>query len=151
MAIDMCAGQCAHLRVQVWVRILKCFGFCWIYFLSYLLFLFFPFTFTFTFTFTYPLATDVVGASQMTSQLVSSIFLCSPLPLGLGKLQACPFLDVVFPPLFFFLVCNVFFPLSLCLARWFWPDLTNGRHVHTTSVCVILRWSGGLRVVRLPA
>ena len=23
-------------------------------------------------------------------------------------------------------VCLVFFPLSLCLARWFWPDLMNG-------------------------
>ena len=44
-----------------------------------------------------------------------------------------------------------FFPLSLCLARWFWPDLINGRHVHTTAVWVYLRCSGGLRAVRLPA
>ena len=29
--------------------------------------------------------------------------------------------------------------------------MMNGRHVHTTSVCISLRWSGGLRVVRLPA
>ena len=50
-----------------------------------------------------------------------------------------------------FSVCLVFFPLSLCLARWFWPDLMNERHVHTTSVCVSLQWSGGLRVVWLPA
>ena len=28
----------------------------------------------------------------------------------------------------------VFFPLSLCLARWFWPDLMNGRQDHTTAV-----------------
>ena len=35
----------------------------------------------------------------------------------------------------------VFFPLSLCLARWFWPDLINGRHDHTTAVSVSLRWS----------
>ena len=28
-------------------------------------------------------------------------------------------------------VCLVFFPLSLCLAKWFWPDLMDGRHVHT--------------------
>ena len=41
----------------------------------------------------------------------------------------------------------VFFPLSLCLARWFWPDLMNGRHDHTTAVCVsytgqkVLVWS----------
>ena len=51
--------------------------------------------------------------------------------------------------LFFCLL--VFFPLSLYLARWFWLDLMDGRHVHTTSVCVSLRWSGGLCVVRLPA
>ena len=48
------------------------------------------------------------------------------------------------------LSCLVFFPLSLCLAIWFWPDLMNGRHDHTTAVCVSLRWSD-LRVVRLPA
>ena len=30
----------------------------------------------------------------------------------------------------------VFFPLSLCLARWFWPDLMNGKHDDTTAVCV---------------
>ena len=33
-------------------------------------------------------------------------------------------------------LCLVFFPLSLCLARRFWPDLVNGRHDHTTAVCV---------------
>ena len=27
-------------------------------------------------------------------------------------------------------VCIVFFPLSLCLASRFWPDLMNGRHNH---------------------
>ena len=48
-------------------------------------------------------------------------------------------------------VCLVFFTRSLCLARWFWPDLMNRRHDHTTSVCISLRWSGGLRVVWLPA
>ena len=47
-------------------------------------------------------------------------------------------------------VCLVFFPLSLCLARWFWPDLMNGKHDHTTAVCVSLRWSEGLRLVWLP-
>ena len=35
--------------------------------------------------------------------------------------------------------------------RWFWPDLMNGRHDHTTAVCISLQWSGGLHVVRLPA
>ena len=48
-------------------------------------------------------------------------------------------------------VCLVFFPLSLCLARWFWPDLMNGKHDHATAVCVSLRSSGGLRVVQLPS
>ena len=48
-------------------------------------------------------------------------------------------------------VCLVFFPLSLCLSRWFWPDLMNGRHDHTIAVCVSLRWSEVLRVVLLPA
>ena len=42
-------------------------------------------------------------------------------------------------------VCLVFFPLSLGLARWFWPDLMNVRHDHTTAVCVSSPWSGGLR------
>ena len=42
-------------------------------------------------------------------------------------------------------------PLSLCLARWFWSDLMNRRHNHTTPVYISLRWSRGLRVVRLSA
>ena len=72
-----------------------------------------------------------------TSFLHFSVLHC---PLGLGELQACPFPDVVF-----LLVCLVFFPLSLCLVRWIWPDLMNDRHVHTTAVCVSLQWSGGLQ------
>ena len=44
--------------------------------------------------------TRVVGASQMTSQSVSSIFLCSPLPSGACLFLACPFPDDVFSPLF---------------------------------------------------
>ena len=48
-------------------------------------------------------------------------------------------------------VCPVFFPLSLCLAKWFWSDLMNGRHDHTNAVSISLPWSGGLHVVRLPA
>ena len=31
-------------------------------------------------------------------------------------------------------VCLVFFPLSLCLARCFWPDLTNGRWPYHCSL-----------------
>ena len=45
----------------------------------------------------YSLTTRVVGAPQMISQPVSPIFLHCP--VGLGELQACPFTDVVFPPL----------------------------------------------------
>ena len=47
----------------------------------------------------YPFSTWVIGAPQMISQPVSFIFPCSPLGLGLDELQACPFPDVVFPPL----------------------------------------------------
>ena len=50
---------------------------------------------------------------------------------------------------FFCLPCLL--PFSLCLAIWFWPDLMNERYDHTTAVCISLRWSGGLHVVRLPA
>ena len=95
------------------------------------------------------LTTRVVGATQMTSQPVSSIFPCSPLPPGTLRTPSLAIPSCCLPTSSS--VCLVFFPLSLCLARWFWPDLMNGRHVHTTAVCVSLRWSGGLRVVRLPA
>ena len=80
-----------------------------------------------TFILTYPLIARVIGASKMISQPVSSIFLCPP---RVGELQACPFPDVISPPL---LLSAVFSPLSQCPARWFWPDLMNGKHVHTTQ------------------
>ena len=70
--------------------------------------------------------------------------------LGLGKLQACPLISWCCLPTSFS-VCPVFVPLSLCHARWFWLDLMNGRHDHTTALCISLRWSGGLCVVWLPA
>ena len=54
-------------------------------------------------------------------------------PLGLGELQACPFPDVVFPPLLLSALFSS--PLSPCFAKWLWPDLMmNVRHVHTTAV-----------------
>ena len=96
-----------------------------------------------------PLTARVVWATQMISQPVFSIFPFPHCSLGLGELQACRFPVVVFPPLY--PVCLVFFPLSLCFARWFWPDLMYGRHDHTTAVRVSLRSSGDLRVVQLPA
>ena len=50
-----------------------------------------------------------------------------------------------------FLCLPSFCPLSLCLARWFCPDLMNGKHDYTTAVCVFLRSSGDLHEVQLPA
>ena len=68
----------------------------------------------FTFTFTYPLIAGVVWAT-CTNSVTTCFFHFPPVlhrPLGLGELHARPFLDVVFPPLFFSLssVCLVFLP-----------------------------------------
>ena len=46
-----------------------------------------------------PLTARVVGVPQMILQPVFSIFPVLHCPLGLAELQACPFPDVVFPPL----------------------------------------------------
>ena len=70
-------------------------------------------------------------------------------PLGLGELQACPFPDVVFPPLPLSALSSS--PFHCALQDGFWSDLINGKHDHTTAVCVSLRLSGGLGVVQLPA
>ena len=99
-------------------------------------------------SFTYPLTERDVGAPQMTSQPVFSNFLCSPLPSGTWRTPGLSIPKCCFPTSSF--ACHVFFPLSLCLARWYWPDLMNGRHDHTTAVCISLR-SSGLHVVQLPA
>ena len=72
---------------------------------------------TLCFTFTCPSTAGVVGAPQMTSQPVSSISLCSPLPSGTWRLQVCPFPHVVFPPLFLSDVSSV--RCKMVLAR---PD-----------------------------
>ena len=85
----------------------------------------------------------------MTSQPVSSIFLSSPLPSGTWRTPSLSIPWCCLPTSFS--VYLVFSPLSLCLTRWFWPDLMNGKHAQTQSACVCLRWSGGFRVVRLPA
>ena len=55
-----------------------------------------------SFAFIYSFTAWVVWTPQMTSKAVSSIFLCSHCPLGLRQLQACPFLVVIFSPLFLF-------------------------------------------------
>ena len=99
--------------------------------------------------FNYSSTSRVVGVPLMISQPVSSIFLCSPLPSGTGRI---PVLSIPWCRLpTSSCVWLVFFSLSLCFATWFWPDLMNGRHVHTAAVYVSLRWSGGLRVVQLPS
>ena len=97
----------------------------------------------------YPLTARGAGAPQMTLQPVFSIFPCFPLPSGTCQTPglSIPWCCLPTSPS----VCLIFFPLSLCLVRWFWPDLINGRHDHTTAVCVSLHWSGGLHVVQLPA
>ena len=97
----------------------------------------------------YPLTARVIWAPQMILQPVSSIFPCSPLPSGTWWSPGLSFPWCCLPTSSS--VCLVFFPLSLYLERWFWPDLINGRHDHTTAVCVSLHWSGCLRVVQLPA
>ena len=97
----------------------------------------------------YPLTARVVGAPPMISQPVSSIFFpCSPLPSGTWLTPGLSMPSCCLPTSSY--VCFVFFTLSLCLARRFWPDLKSGKHDHTTAVCVSLG-SSGLRVVRLPA
>ena len=96
----------------------------------------------------YPLTVRVVGAPQLILQLVSSIFSCAPMPSGTWRTPGLSIPWCRLPTSSS--VCLVFFPLSLCLARWYWPDLMNGKHDHTTAVFVSLQWSGGLRVVWLP-
>ena len=71
-----------------------------------------------------PLTARVVGAPQMISQPVFSVFPCSPLPSGTCRTPGLSSPLCCRPtssP-----ACLVFFPLSLCLAGWFWPDLING-------------------------
>ena len=73
-------------------------------------------------------------------------FLCSPLPSGTWRTPGLSVPRCCLPTSFS--VCLVFFPLSLCLARWFGPDLMNGRHVHTSSVSISLNEPGRLKIER---
>ena len=50
----------------------------------------------------------------------------------------------------FTMPCKMFWT-DLMNGICFWLDPMNGRHDHITTVCASLQWSGGLRVVRLPA
>ena len=72
----------------------------------------------------YPITANAVGAPQMMSQPVSDIFLCSPLPSGTWRTPGLSIPWCCLPTSFSY--CLIFFPLSLYLARWFWPDLMNG-------------------------
>ena len=85
-----------------------------------------------------PLTARVVGAPQLILQPVFSIFPCSPQPSGTCRTPGLSIPWCCLPTSSF--VRLVFFPLSLCLARWFWPDLMNGKHDHTTAVCVFLQF-----------
>ena len=91
----------------------------------------------------YSLTARVIGTPHMISQPVCSMFSYALWDLANSIPWCC--LPTSFT------VYLVFLPLSLCLARWFWPDLVNGRHDHTTAVCVSLRCSGGLNMVQLSA
>ena len=97
----------------------------------------------------YPLTARVVWALQMISQPVFSIFPSTPLPSWTCQSPGLSIPWCCLPTSSF--VRLIFFLLSLCLARWFWPDLMNGRHDHATAVCVSLWSSGGFCVVQLPA
>ena len=88
----------------------------------------------------------VTGAQLMMSQPLFYIFLCSPLPLGLGELQACPFPNVVFPPLSVCLECllpSLTVPCKMVLAR---PDEheTCPYHCSLCLFAVVRRSSCGL-------
>ena len=97
----------------------------------------------------YALTLGVVGAPQMTSQLFPSILPCSPLPSRTWRNSRPVHSLMLSSDLFFCLSCLLppfTVPCKMVLAR---PD--EREHVHSTTVCVFLRWSGGLRVVQLPA
>ena len=79
-----------------------------------------------------PLTARVVGATQMILQPVFSTFPCPPLLSGTCRTPGLSSPWCCLPTSSS--VCIVFFLLSLCLARWFWPDLKNGKHDHTTAV-----------------
>ena len=100
------------------------FCFCWCYFLFLFLYLLCIFIIIIN-----PLTASVVGAPQMILQPVFSIFPCSPLPSGTCRTPGLSIPWCCLPTSSS--VCLVFFPLSLCLARWFRPVLMNGRHDHT--------------------
>ena len=88
----------------------------------------------------YPLTAMVAGAPQMTSQPVSSIFLCSPLPSGTWRPLGLSIPWCYLPTSSS--VCLVFFPFHCALQdgfgqTWWTRDMTI-----PLAVCVSLLWSG---------
>ena len=80
-------------------------------------------------SFTYPLTMGVVRAPKITSQPVFSIFsLFSPTLWDLAKSRPVHSL-MLSSHLFFCLHCLL--PSFTVLCKMYWPDLMNGRHVHT--------------------
>ena len=77
------------------------------------------------------------GRSGTTDDFTTSFlhFPCSPLPSGTWRAPGLSIPWCCLPTSSS--VCLVFFLLSLCLARWFWPDLMNVKHDHITAVCVV--------------
>ena len=84
-----------------------------------------------------PLTARVIGAPQMILQPVFFHFPSSPLSSGTCQTPGLSIPWCCLPTSSS--VCLVFVPLLLRLARWFRPDLMNGKHDHTTAVCVSLR------------
>ena len=97
---------------------------------------------------TYPLSLTawVVWAPQMTSQPISSIFLCSPLPSVTWQTPGLSIPWCCLPTSS--CVCRIFFPLSvpckMVLAR---PDDWRYVSYHCSLCLFTLQWSGGLHVV----
>ena len=75
-----------------------------------------------------PLTARVVGVPQMILQPLFSISPCSPLPSTTFQTPGLSIPWCCFPTSSS--VSLVFFPLSLCLARWFRSDLMNVRVLH---------------------
>ena len=91
----------------------------------------------------YPLTARVVGAPQMISQLVFFIYPCTPLPSVTWRTAGLSIPWCCLPTSSS--VCLVFFPLSLCLASWFWPDEreTSPYHCSLRLFTVVSRSSCG--------
>ena len=103
----------------------------------------------------YPFTARVVAAPQMISQPVSSIFLCSPLPSWTWSVHSL----MLFAHFFLCLLCLLhppppththtpfIVPCKSVLARSDERETCSQQF----SLRLFLRWSGGLRLVRLPA